>query len=170
MVDSRPLSDKQRRTCYALIREIADYVGETTERTKEYMKLRFLAEDLGETADKIFSLSNAPMSLVYAFQRYLVEFIIAWDIPCKIPLWQFVDDIGDYVYNCLAHKKCCVCGKPAKLHLVWGGDINVGEEALPLCQDHKAEFIKTGQEKFSKKYHIDNGVKLDKALCKIYKA
>lgn len=82
MIDSRPLSDKQRRACYALIGEIADYVGEGKDRTKEYMKLKFLAEDFGETADKIFSLSNAPMSLVCAFQKYLVSFILQWDIPC----------------------------------------------------------------------------------------
>ena len=34
MIDSRPLSDKQRRACYALIGEIADYVGEGKDRTK----------------------------------------------------------------------------------------------------------------------------------------
>ena len=27
MIDSRPLSDKQRRTCYKLIREISNYTG-----------------------------------------------------------------------------------------------------------------------------------------------
>ena len=85
---------------------------------KEYMKLKFLAEDFGETADKIFSLSNAPMSLVCAFQKYLVSFILQWDIPCHFPLLQFVDDIPDYIYSCLINRKCCVCGSRAELHHV----------------------------------------------------
>ena len=66
MIDSRPLSDKQRRTCYKLIREISNYTGMGLDPTKEYMKLKFIAEDLQETADQMFSLSNAPMSLVCA--------------------------------------------------------------------------------------------------------
>lgn len=70
MIDSRPLSDKQRRTCYKLIREISNYTGMGLDPTKEYMKLKFIAEDLQETADQMFSLSNAPMSLVCAFQRF----------------------------------------------------------------------------------------------------
>lgn len=51
MIDSRPLSDKQRRTCYKLIREISNYTGMGLDPTKEYMKLKFIAEDLQETAD-----------------------------------------------------------------------------------------------------------------------
>ena len=101
MIDSRPLSDKQRRTCYKLIREISNYTGMGLDPTKEYMKLKFIAEDLQETADQMFSLSNAPMSLVCAFQRFLVRFILDWDIPCSFSLLDFVDDVQDYVYACL---------------------------------------------------------------------
>lgn len=96
MIDSRPLSDKQRRTCYKLIREISNYTGMGLDPTKEYMKLKFIAEDLQETADQMFSLSNAPMSLVCAFQRFLVRFILDWDIPCSFSLLDFVDDVQDY--------------------------------------------------------------------------
>lgn len=176
MVDSRPLSDKQRRACYALLREISDYTGEGRDSTKEHLKIKFLAEDLGETADAIFSLSNAPMSLVCAFQRYLVRFILEWDIPCRFPLLDFVDDIADYVYSCLINKKCCVCGKHAELHHVdhvgIGRDrteiIHEGMEAMPLCRDHHTEAHALGQDSFNSKYHFDGGVVLDKTLCRIY--
>ena len=104
MIDSRPLSDKQRRTCYALLREIADYSGMGTDPTKKEMKIKFQAEVLGETAESIFSLSNAPMSLMCEFQRFLVRFILDWDIPCRFPLLDFVDDVQDYVYACLINK------------------------------------------------------------------
>lgn len=177
MVDSRPLSDKQRRTCYALLREIADYVGEGTNRTKEYMKLKFLADDFGETADSIFSLSNAPMSLVCAFQRYLVRFILDWDIPCKFPLLNFVDDVADYIYGCLINKKCCVCGGKADLHHVdhvgIGRDreeiIHEGMEVMPLCREHHTECHTLGQKTFNEKYHFDGGVTIDRTLCRIYR-
>lgn len=176
LIDSRPLSDKQRRACYALIREISDYTGQGTDSTKEWMKLKFLAEDLGETADKIFSLANAPMSLVCAFQRFLVRFILEWDIPTRFPLLNMVDDIADYVYACLINRKCAVCGKRADLHHVdhvgMGRDreeiIHEGMEALPLCREHHNECHMIGQQTFNDKYHFDGGIEIDKTICRIY--
>ena len=176
MVDARPLSDKQRKACYALIREIAEFTGMGNDPTKEYMKLKFLAEDLGETADKIFSLSNAPMSLVCAFQRFLVRFILDWDIPCRFSLLEFVDDIQDYIYSCLVNKKCVICGKHADLHHVdhvgIGSNrdeiIHEGMEAMPLCRVHHTECHTIGQQTFNEKYHFDKGIELDKTLCRIY--
>ena len=141
-IDSRPLSDKQRRACYALLREISEYSGMGMDSTKEYMKLKFLADDLQETAEQIFSLANAPMSLVCAFQRFLIRFILDWDIPCRIPLLEFVDDITDYIYRCLVTKKCCICGRRADLHhtdhvgIGRNRDeiIHEGMTVLPLCR------------------------------------
>lgn len=177
LVDSRPLSDKQRRACYALLAEIADYSGMGREQTKEYMKIKFMVDDLQETADSIFSLSNAPMSLVCAFQRFLVRFILDWDIPCDFPLLNFVDDIADYVYGCLINKKCCICGKKADLHHVervgMGRNrdeiIHEGMEVLPLCREHHTEGHAIGQQSFNEKYHIPGGIAADKTICRIYK-
>ena len=176
-IDSRPLSDKQRRACYALLREISDYTGMGQEQTKELMKLKFLAEELQETADSIFSLSNAPMSLVCAFQRFLVRFILDWDIPCGFPLLNFVDDVQDYVYSCLVNKKCCVCGARADLHHVdhvgMGRNrneiIHEGMKALPLCREHHTEVHAIGQDSFQKKYHLNGGIEVDRTIAKIYK-
>ena len=177
MIDSRQLSSAQRRACYSLIRYIADYTGQGEDSTKEYMKLKFLADDFGETADKIFSLSNAPMSLVCAFQRFLIRFILEWDIPCgDFPLLDFVDDINDYLYSCLVNKKCCVCGRKADLHHVdrvgMGRDreeiVHEGMEAMPLCREHHNECHTIGQKTFNEKYHFDKGIVLDKTLCHIY--
>lgn len=176
-IDSRPLSDKQRRACYALLKEIADYTGQGLDPTKEWMKIKFLAEDLEQTADRIFSLSNAPMSLVCAFQRFLVRFIVDWDIPCDFPLLNYVDDIPEYVYACLIAKKCCICGLPADLHHVdrvgMGRDrddiVHEGMEALPLCRTHHGEAHSTSDSEFFDKYHLPGGIVLDKTLCRIYR-
>lgn len=177
LVDGRPISDKQRRACYALLREIGDCTGMGTDPAKEYMKLKFLVEDMDQTADRIFSLSNAPVSLVCAFQRFLVRFILDWDIPCRFPLLDFVDDVGDYIYYCLISQKCCICGRAADLHHIdrvgMGRDrhdiLHEGLEALPLCRGHHEEAHTVPDGAFFEKYHLTGGAVLDKTLCRIWR-
>lgn len=176
-IDSRPLSDRQRKMCYALIGEISDYTGQGKHSTKQYMKIRFLADDFGETADRIFSLANAPMSLVCAFQRYLVRFMVEFDIPSQKSLLEYVDDVPDYIYACLIAKKCCITGRPADLHHVhrigMGRDrddiIHEGMEVLPLCRELHQEAHTMSDREFFEKYHLPGGVVMDKTLCRIYK-
>ena len=176
MVDSRPLSDQQRKMCYALLREIADYTGQGIGPTKEWMKIKFLADDLEQTADKIFSLSNAPMSLVCAFQRYLIRFVLDFEIPCRFSLLEYADDIPDYIYHCLMTKKCCICGAHTDLHHVervgMGRNrneiIHEGMEVLPLCREHHQEAHTMADEDFFAKYHLPGGIVLDKTLCRLY--
>lgn len=175
-IDSRPLSDKQRRMCYALINAIAEWSGETTEGTKTALKLEFWQNHIDTLADKIFSLSNAPMSLVAEFQRYLVRFIIDNDVPLKFPLLDYVDDIKDYTYSCLIHKKCVICGKRADLHHIdaigMGNDRNdvqhIGREVMSLCREHHTEIHLLGKSEFMEKYHLDGGIIADKTICRIY--
>jgi len=175
-LDSRILSNKQRKMCYALLREIADYTGQGIDMTKELMKLKFLADELEQTADKIFSLSNAPMSLVCAFQRYLIRFILDWDIPTGFSLLEYADDIQDYIYHCLVTKKCCICGAPTDLHHIdrigMGRDrtdvIHEGLEVLPLCREHHGEAHSMPDEDFFERYHLDGGIVMDKTLCRLY--
>lgn len=175
-IDSRKLSDSQRNMCYALLRAISDYTGDSPESTKEYFKLRFMADNLDELGDCIFSLSNAPMSLVAGFQRFLVRFIVENGIQTKRPLLEYVDDINDYIYCSLIHKKCVICGRKADLHHVdrvgMGRDrtdiLHEGMEALPLCREHHAEAHTMPDAEFFGKYHLDGGVVLDKTLCRIY--
>lgn len=176
LIDSRPLSDKQRRACYALIGAIADETGMGKGPSKEWLKLKFLLEDLEGTADQIFSLATAPMSLICAFQRFLVRFILDWDIPTKFSLLDMVDDVDDYIYACLISKTCVICGRPADLHHVdrvgMGRDrtdiLHEGLEALPLCREHHAEAHTMPDDEFFGKYHMPGGIKLDKTLCRIW--
>ena len=177
LIDSRPLSSKQRRSCYAMIREISDWNGDLPEENKHYLKIDFWCAELLQTADTLFSLSNAPMSVVAAFQSYLARFIVRNDIPTKKPMLDYVDDIDDYVYACLINKKCLVCGKHADLHHVnavgMGRDRDtidhLGMEVLPLCREHHNEIHTIGKQTFFSKYHLGKGIQVDKTIAKIYK-
>lgn len=176
LIDSRPLSDKQRRMCYALIHAIAEWSGSFTEEIKEAFKLEFWAEKVDTLADKIFSLSNAPMSLVAEFQRFLVEFILSNDVPVKRPLLEYVDDVEHYTYMCLIHKKCAICGKRSDLHHIdaigIGNNRNevqhLGREVMSLCRLHHMEIHSLGTKDFMTKYHLNGGIKADKTILKIY--
>lgn len=159
--DSRSLSDKQRKSCYALLRVISDYSGMGLDPTKEWMKLKFITEDL-QTQMDMFSLSDASMSLVAAFQRFLVRFIVDWEIPCDFPLIEYVDDVGDYIYACLASKRCCVCGREGDLYQITGT-----AKYLPLCAEHM-EDAEQSLDKFNEKYHISDGIELDPHLKRVY--
>jgi hypothetical protein len=177
-IDSRSLSDKQRRFCYSLINAIAEWSGSTTQDIKEAFKLEFWADKVDTLADKIFSLSNAPMSLVAEFQKFLIVFVLENDVPTKFPLIDYVDDIDHYVYMCLIHKKCAICGKKADLHHLEGSVVgmgndrtqisHLGKEAISLCREHHTECHTIGQQAFFEKYHLNGGVKIDKTICKIY--
>ena len=177
LIDGRPLSGKQRNICYKLLREIAEYTGNGLDRTKEEMKRKFVQQEMFDGIEEDFSLSDAPMSTVCAFQRYIVRFMLDYDIPASFPLLNFVDDVHDYLYACLAHKKCCICGKPSDLHHVdrigMGRDreevIHEGMEVLPLCRIHHDEVHRIGQKTFNARNHIESGVTLDADLCRIYR-
>ena len=175
-IDSRPLSHEQRKMCYALINAIAEWSGNSTQDIKEAFKLEFWADKVETIGDKIFSLSNAPMSLVADFQRFLIGFILENNVPVKRPLLEYVDDINHYVYMCLIHKKCAICGKKSDLHHIdtvgMGNDRtevqHEGREAMSLCREHHNEMHQIGKASFFEKYHLNGGVKIDKTICKIY--
>ena len=176
LLDGRPLSEKQRRMCYALINAISDWSGEDRELTKEHVKFDFISSDIERIADGLFSLSNAPMSVIAAFQSYLVKFILSNDVPVKRPLYEYVDDIKDYVYQCLLHKKCAVCGRYAELHHIdavgMGNDrkeiVHEGMEVISLCREHHTEVHKIGNKGFMARYHFNGGIQADKSICKLY--
>lgn len=176
LIDSRPLSAKQRRNCYAMIREIAAWSGDTPEEIKEALKLDFWCGELLEVADRMFSLSNAPMSVVAAFQSWLARFIVRNDVPTKVPMLSYIDDVADFTFASLVHKKCVICGKRADLHhcdaVGAGRDRDtidhLGLKVLPLCREHHQEAHQLGKKSFAQRYHLGEGVEVDKTIAKIY--
>lgn len=142
--DGRTISPEQRRKAYALIGEIAEWCGELPEYIKKHMKMEFVVGRLEGLSREIFSLANCDMTLAREFITFLVDFVIEHGVPTKVPLKSLCDDVERYVYACLMHKKCAVCGRKAELHHV---DVvgmgrnrdtiyQIGMKVLPLCREH----------------------------------
>lgn len=181
--DGRRISSRQRAKIYALLGSIDEYVnGIRTdagrEEQKQLLKMEFMLKRMTDAERRMFSLSDCSVTTARAFIDFIVEFIIANDIPTKLRLSEQCADIAHYVYACLVHKKCAVCGRHADLHHAEGSHVgsgfnrnevhHLGREALPLCRAHHVEAHRTGEAEFLEKYHLEP-VKLDERLCKIYK-
>lgn len=178
--DGRRISPEQRRKAYALIGEITEYVdgirnADTIEEQKGLLKMEFMLRRMEATERRMFSLSDCSVTTAKEFITYLIDFIIANDIPTRVPLIDNCDDIAAYMYACTMHRKCAVCGKPADIHHCEGSRIGagidrakvhqLGREVLPLCRVHHTELHTMAESEFVKKYHLQK-VKLDEALCK----
>lgn len=178
--DGRRISCTQRRKCYALLGEIAEYTdgirtAETVDEQKRLLKMEFMLKRMEATERRMFSLADCDMSTAREFITYLIDFIIANDIPTRVPLIDNCDDIAAYMYACAMHRKCAVCGKPADIHHCEGSRIGagvdrakvhqLGREVLPLCRVHHTECHAMPESEFVKKYHLQ-AVKLDEQLCK----
>ena len=177
--DGRRISPEQRRKCYALLGEIAEYTdgirtAEAVDEQKRLLKMEFMLKRMEATERRMFSLSDCDMSTAREFITYLIDFIIANDIPTRVPLIDNCDDIAAYMYACTMHRKCAVCGKAADIHHCEGSRIgsgndrekvhHLGREVLPLCRVHHTE-CHGGEAEFISKYHLEP-VKLDEQLCR----
>ena len=179
--DGRTITPKQRAACYALLGEIDEYVNGIRseagrEEQKNFLKLDFMLKRMTDAERRMFSLSDCSVTTARAFIDFLIEFIIANDIPVRFSLAEKAEDIGQYVYACLVHKKCAVCGRHADLHHVdavgMGNDRNkvnhIGRKCLPLCREHHSLWHQMGGDSFFERYHLEP-VRIDERLCKIYK-
>lgn len=176
--DGRTISPEQRRKAYALMREIAEWMGDLPEYVKRLMKMEFMVTRMQALEKQIFSLSDCDMTTAREFITYLIDFIIEHDVPTQTPLIGLCDDINRYVYACLMHKKCAVCGKHANLHHCEGGVIgmgnnrnkvdHIGRPALPLCNEHHNIIHQMGQADFISRYHLVT-IPIDKKIAKVYR-
>ncbi len=199
-IDGRELSAKQRNVIFALVGDIAEYTsGYSNTRTTNEMLTQMQLNYVIDLCDKehirraltnnycrlmgldLFSLaartkSTADMSTARGFIDYLVGLCVEFGIPCSDTLLNRAEDIQRYLYACLWHRSCAICGVAngkADVHHVdtvgMGNDrrkINhIGLKAQPLCRLHHGEVGKTGQRAFDAKYHLQS-IALDERLCK----
>lgn len=174
--DSRARTMEQLRKAWALMGEIAEYQGETKDDVYSEQKTEFTLKHLEILQGQLFHLSTATVTTARAFITMLVEIIVEYGIPTREPLYGLCDDIPRYVYACLMHKKCAVCGKKAELHHVdqvgMGRNRNeinhLGMMCLPLCRDHHDEAHRIGKTEFLERYHLEP-IPIDAQIAKKYK-
>ena len=65
--DGRRISPEQRRKAYALMGEIADWIGDVPEYVKKLMKIEFMANRMQTIGEKIFSLSDTDVTTAKEF-------------------------------------------------------------------------------------------------------
>lgn len=191
--DGRGISNAQRRKIFALVNDIGDYVSRINNK-REYeemlrsLKLLYLHDMTDNESVRrlltlryceltdidVFSLSDTDVSTARDFISWLIEKCIDFDIPTNDSLLNLTEEMGRYLYRCVAKRRCAICGKKADIHEVEkvGAGRNrrkihhLGQQVQPLCRLHHREAESIGQDTFNEKYHIET-IKLDKYLCKI---
>ena len=176
--DKRPASNEQKAKAHILMKAVGEWSGEGKDKAEFWLKKMF-NKDYRESLDKSeFSLATIDMTTAHDFITFLVDFCIEYEVPLGKPLYELCEDIEQYMYQCLRHKTCLICGKHSDLHhcegstIGMGGDrktmVHEGLEVMPLCREHHDECHQHGQSAFNEKYHLPHGYILTAELCKLY--
>lgn len=156
--DGRHISALQRKKIYATIRDISDWTGYVPEEQKEWLK--FLHTE--QTGEPYFSLSNCSMDTAKEFINTILEYALKEGVPLSEAGVYRTDDIGRYLYFCLKHKKCAICGLPGEIHHV--DTIGMGRDRkqvndsnyrkICLCRKHHTIAHTRGMDALEKMYHV----------------
>lgn len=192
LLDGRTITPAQRRKIFAMVRDITDWATWAKDKRQYREELRRLqllylidiadSESVRKQLEyhycelldiNLFSLSDCDMSTARDFIGFLIDLVVEHDIPCRDSLLNRCEDIERYLYSCVAHRRCAVCGKKADIHEVervgMGRDRtkihHLGQAVEPLCRQHHQEVDQVGQASFDKKYHLQ-AIRLDEFLCK----
>lgn len=158
LLDGRILSPEQRRKIYATLRDISWYTGYTPEETKEIMKYVHIEK----TGSDYFSLSDCSMTLAREFINTLTDFCLEHGVITSETLSERTDDITAYLYQCIKHKKCAICGKSGEIHhwdaIGMGHDRrhydDSGNRKICLCRMHHTIAHQKGVRDFQRDYHV----------------
>ena len=196
LIDGRMITPEQRRKVFALMRDITAFIsGETTRNeirsTLQAMKLQYLTDTADDESVRfvltdqycrlqgidLFSLSPsnencASKELASDFIDWLVNLCVENAIPCIDTLLNRCEDIERYIYACVLHKRCAICGRKADIHEVETVGMgrnrrkigHVGQLVEPLCRGHHDECGRIGQKSFDELYHMQP-IRLDEKLC-----
>ena len=156
--DGRTISSDQRKKAYATINDIALYTGYLPEQEKEWLKYYHISR----TGAPYISLSDCSMDEAREFINTILEYAIEEGIPLSEAAVMRADDIGKYLYFCLIHKKCAVCGMPGEIHHV--DAIGMGRNRrkvddskcrkICLCRKHHTIAHQRGMRAFEQIYHV----------------
>lgn len=156
--DGRIISIEQRKKAYATIRDIADYTGYLPEEQKEWLKYLYIQK----TGDDYISLSDCSMDQAREFINVILEYAIESGIQLSEQAINRTDDIGKYLYFCIKHKKCAICGQDGEIHhedaIGMGNDRKTLDDSnhkkICLCRKHHTIAHQMGVDRFTKMYKV----------------
>lgn len=156
--DGRRISIEQRKKIYATLRDISEYTGDPPEATKEWMKYGYIER----TGSDYFSLSNCSMTTAREFINFLMDVCLQSGIILTESGLKRTDDINAYLIQCIRHKRCCICGRPADIHHVdaigMGNDRrnfdDSENEIIALCREHHTQAHSLGNVRFMERYKV----------------
>ena len=173
--DSRKASPEQIKKIHAMIGDISEWIGDSPDYIKQLLKQKFILDDLDEMETEMFSFADCSMEKARLFITFLVNLMIKYQVPCKVPLYEQAEDIQAYIYACIMNKVCCVCGQHGvDLHHVvpLGMGANretkpqLGYPILPLCREHHT-IMHTDSKRFMETHHLVP-IKLTDEIAKLY--
>ena len=96
-----------------------------------------------------------------------------WDIAINPKVVVLAREVNNFLYLCLMHRKCAVCGRHADIHHVdavgSGRDRNKVDHTklrmVALCREHHQETHTIGWLTFKSKYHVE-GILLNEESLK----
>lgn len=162
LIDERQLSPQQRRKTYALLKDIADWLGYDVDDLKQTMKgLFYVAFGI-----EPFSLANTDMTTARMFISFLIEFALDEGIPMSQSLKDRTDDLEVYMLQAMRHRSCVICGQHADIHHIdaigMGNDRTTtdhrGREMIALCREHHQLAHSMGWPSFSQLFHVQGAI------------
>lgn len=162
--DNRTITAEQRKKAYALLNDISRWSGYSLFEIKEIMKTKFAVK---ENID-LFSLSDCSVTTAREFISFLIEFCFEWDVSFKDKGLSLHDDINKFLWLCIVHRKCVICGLHADIHHA-EHSVGMGRDRakydhsaslfMALCRKHHNQAHNIGQQTFDRLHHV-SGIKL----------
>lgn len=156
--DGRRITAEQRKKAYATMKDIAAYTGYLPEEQKEWLKYLHISR----TGSDYFSLSDCSVDTAREFINTILDYALEEGVPLSDLGINRTDDIGKYLYFCIRHKKCAVCGRTGEIHHVdaigMGRDRrkvdDSGSRKICLCRTHHTIAHTKGMDRFEQMYHV----------------
>lgn len=156
--DGRTISAEQRKKAYATMADISLHTGYMPEECKEWLKYLHISK----TGCDYFSLRDCTMDTAREFINTIIEYAIENGVQLMDSGINRTDDTDKYLFYCLKHKKCAVCGQKGEHHhedtIGMGNNRNKLDDSyhkkICLCRKHHTECHAIGTIIFNEKYHV----------------
>ena len=156
------ISGEQRRKIFALVKDIANFVGDDNDSMRNNLTIEFCQEKQME----MISLSDCSKEIASDYIEWLIKWAFENGVALKENPRDYLDDWERTVRIYLDKKMCIICGKPADPHhykaIGMGRNRNTVDDSeypmLPLCRVHHEEDHKIGRHTFARKYALGEGV------------